>query len=354
MTTNTMRKIAARILSVTIIGILFVSCSTPPTANISPTIDSIPTKTIIPTKSATSTTTPVIEFTSTPTLLPDSTAFAEATIEAFGSLCVNPEETFRSEISPNGKWIAANCIGENGTEDSPLHVVSTDRSKDWKIYFRDYNHGSSYDHNDFLYTYRWSKDGRFLYASAKSRIEGCCWVGHTEILLIRLNLETGERTEFLNATDYSSTFPFDFIIPDSENFILFTAPTNQSYDLVIWNLQTGTTRTISLKLSKTIDLGYAVLSPDEDKMVLPLYEWHEELQDFTMDSIAVIDLKTNEERLLISGLSREKEFYPVRWLNNSQVLLNTVDPEHREYPVYSAEDWIVDINTGELVKSEKP
>jgi len=172
--------------------------------------------------------------------------------------------------------------------------------------------------------------------------------------LVRLNLETGEQVEFLNATDY--TFLFDFIISDSDNYLIFAPLTNQSNDLTIWDLQTRKTRTITLQFEYPIDLYYAVISPDEEKIVVPLFKFYDADSEFKLDSIALIDLKTNEQKLLISGLSPKEELYPVRWLDNSQVLLNSLNPYYRDLPANQEDNkyWIINIDTGELIPTTKP
>ena len=304
------------------------------------------------TKVSISTITPTIELTSTLSPLPAT--LERATIKAFGPVC-GSSNIYGSEISPNGKWVATICIGENGTEDSSLEVISIDRSKVWKMYYHDYvRRNIGYDHHDSLLPYRWSKDGRFLYAFAGSRLSGCCWAGHRNTLLVRLNLETGEQVEFLNATDYA--FLFDFIISDSENYLIFTPLANRFNELTIWDLQTGKSRTVIIKFEYPMDLYYAIISPDEEKIIVPLFKFYDADSEFKLDSIALMDLRTNEQKLLISGLSPKEELYPVRWLDDHQVLLNTVAPYYRDYPTYkdTAEDWIVNTNTGELVKAEKP
>jgi len=312
-----------------------------------------PSRTLTSKNTSTTTTTPTAEFTLTPSPFP--TTSEQATIEAFDSLCTNSKDIYGSSISPNDKWIAAACYSENGEEISPLQIVSMDHTKTWKIYYRDFAKGNNTDdRHDTIVPYRWSKDGRFLYATASSRLSGCCWVGRRYVLLIRINLQTGEQVDILNATNHSSSFPFDFIISDSERYLIFVPPTSQPYDFAILDLLTWETQAVSLKSPRTLDLYFAVLSPDEKKLVLQTYEWNETLSDFEMDSIILIDLRTNEEKLLVSGLSREKEFYPVQWLDDTHVLLNTVPLPYRNYPIYQAEDWIINIITDELVKAEKP
>lgn len=150
----------------------------------------INTLSITPTSSKTPTPSPAI----LPTETPFPTTEAQATIAAYGPLCDRP---YGSEISPNGQWIAVACIGTLDNPDTHLRVVSTDYTKDWKIYFGDYANGSLYDHKDGVLPYRWSKDGRFLYAAASSKASGCCWLGNY-VLVVRLNLETGDQVDILN------------------------------------------------------------------------------------------------------------------------------------------------------------
>jgi hypothetical protein len=169
MTINIMKKYFTQMFVTILIGALFVSCSGTQTLNTPSNTENLPTpsKESTPTKFATSTTTPTVESTLAPrpTPTPRPTTFADATLEAFGYICSDSGGR-GTEISPNGKWITANCISENGTEDSPLVVVSLDHSKKWKLYYHDYlkeSVGAGYDHHDSPMPYRWSKDGRFLY-----------------------------------------------------------------------------------------------------------------------------------------------------------------------------------------------
>ena len=342
------------IVTLIFLGALLVSCNSVQKVNTPSNTENLPTpsKENIPTKVSTPTATPTVVFTSTPSPYP--TTIEEATIEAFGTLCIGSKYIRGSETSPDSKWIAAECYRENGQEESPLQVVSIDGSKNWKIYVRDYKKGD-YDRHDTPIPYRWSKDGRFLYAMVGSRFDGCCWVGRRYVLLVRLNLETGKQIALLN-TGHNSGFAFDAIISDSDRYLFFTPPSDQSYNFAIQDLQSWKTRTITLKFKYPMDLNYSVISPDENKILVPLFKFYGTDFKFKLDSITLIDLKTNEQKLLISGLSPKQELYPVRWLDNSHVLLNSLNPYYRDDPAYrdSAEDWIINTNTGELVKSEKP
>ncbi len=353
-----MRKYFTSIFIVILLGLLIVSCdgaqkiNTPAATKYSPTHieKSTPTKPTIPT------TTPALTLTSTSIVTPFPTTFADATIEAFGPLCVGSKEIAESEISPDGKRIAAECYWENGTENSPLQVVSMDRSKDWKIYFRDYTNEKEYDRHDVVVPSHWSKDGRFLYASVGSRLDGCCWIGHGTVLLVRLSLETGEQVELLKATDFSIAFPFDFIISDSDRYLFFTSPTYQPYDFAVLDLQTWKTRTITLKFPYTINLNSAAISFDENKIVMPLYKYYSDDMEYKLDALVLINIKTNQQKLLLSGLSPEKEFYPVRWLDDNRVLLYDSDPWYWNHPTFkdTVEHWVIDINTNELSRDEMP
>lgn len=166
------------------------------------------------------TTTP-IAITSSPTATPYPISREFATFEAVGTLCTEAKDIHEVEISPNGKWIAATCYWENDIQDSPLQIASLDGSKDWKIYFRSYKTGDVFDRHDEVLPYHWSKDGRFLFATVGSRFSGCCWIGGRYVLLVRLNLETGEQVALLNTEHYSAN-AFDFIISDSDRYLLFS------------------------------------------------------------------------------------------------------------------------------------
>jgi len=63
----------------------------------------------------------------------------------------------------------------------------------------------------------------------------------------------------------------------------------------------------------------------------------------------LIDLITGDQKILISDLTPENELFPVRWVDNSHVLLSNINP------VYDAGDkkeshWLLDISSGQLEK----
>lgn len=346
-----------------LLGVLFVSCSNIQTVNTPYNTENLPTlsKENTPTKTSTSTITPTT-FTTTPTIEPTSTpsplpaTLERATIRAFGALCANIREIFKSEISPNGKWIAIECIGENETQDSPLRVTSIDHSKDWKIYYRDYIKGNQdYGSKNIIIPYRWSKDGKFLYTVSPTNASGCCWIGGKYVLLVRLNLETGEQIELLNASDPSSHSPLTFTISDNDRYLIYNSSTTQEYglyDFAILDLLSQKTQVIKLKFLKYINLDFAVMSLDENKIVMPLFE-NVEFNDFRVVSICLIDLTTGKQELLISDLKQENELYPIRWVDADHVLLSNANPDVW-YDQASAEYWLLDIHTSQLVKTEKP
>ena len=251
-----------------------------------------------------------------------------------------------SEISPDGKWIAAECFRENETNDSPLRVVSMDRSKDWKIYYRDYAHGEDYGPRNIIEPYRWSKDGKYLYAMSGSIASGCCWLGIRYILLVRLDLETGQQLELLEGG-------FDFKISDSDRYLMFTPPTYQKYDFAILGLQTWKTREIFLKFSKDFDLIYFVMSPADDKIVLPLFQ-QVEFNDYEVVSIGIIDLTTNKQKVLISGLKRGNELFPIRWVDATHVLLSDTGPDWGQVSQSSAKFWLLNIDSTQLTEAQGP
>jgi hypothetical protein len=231
-------------------------------------------------------------------------------------------------------------------------VVSLDRSKDWKIYYRDYvKSKSEYFYEDIITPYRWSKDGRFLYAVAWSRQLGCCWLGGQYILLVRLNLETGDQVALLNDTNYDN-LKLTFQISNSERYLLFTTHWWHPYDLVVLDLQTWKTRTIPLKHEGELDVNYALMSPNEGQIILPLFK-QLEFNDYRVHALLLFDLATGHQRLLISGLKPDAELYPVRFEDAQTVLLSSKKPDD-SYDQQTATSWLLDLNSGELRKGDAP
>jgi hypothetical protein len=339
-----MKKLLRKTLPALILTLFLVSCGTVERTQPSPTEKKESTPTVFPA----STVLPNIASTPTPLVTPFPTIPAQATIAAFDSLCIGAKEILNSENSPNDKWIAATCYWENGKEESPLQVVSLDGSKEWKIYFNDYGFG---DRHDGILPYRWSKDERFLYAVAYSRISGCCWIGGKYNLVVRLNLETGEQTAIINGARGSDP-TFSFTISENERFLLSTPMSNQPYDFAALDLLSGETRVVKLTESKPINLEFAVMSPYDDIIVLPLFK-HIEYNDYVVESLAIVDLKFNEQRVLVSDLKEGEELYPIRWVDSEHVLVSSANPgfwNEKE----SAEYWSLNINTGERNRVEGP
>jgi hypothetical protein len=285
---------------------------------------------------------------------------AHATAEALGNICIGAKDIYALEISPNGKWLAANCYSENGTEKSPLQASSIDGSQNWKIYYSDYilnsisdKMGLSLDRHDGVIPKYWSKDGKYLFATVGSRLDGCCWIpGSRNVLLVRLNLETGEQAALLR-TDYYSANVFSFIISDSDRYLFFTPPSyNLPYDFAVLDFQTWETQEIFLKVSGGVHMDYAKLSPKEDKVILPIFKYnsyndYDSFDNFYPDSIVLIDLVSGKQNILISDIKPEEELFPTQWIDDNHVLISNVNP------VYNSGDkterrWILDINSGEL------
>ncbi|MBX3037754.1 MAG: hypothetical protein KF758_12665 [Anaerolineales bacterium] len=291
---------------------------------------------------------------SQPTITPYPTTLAEATARAFNFILCNNNPISWWDVSPNGKWLAAPCIDENDTEESPLYISSMDNSQHWKIYYSDYifspimsKMGLILDKHDDVIPQYWSKDGRFLFATVGSRLSGCCWIiGSRHVLLVKLNLETGEQIALLR-TDYYSDNVFSFTISDSDRYLLFTPPShNLPYDFAVLDFETWETQEIFIKFAGEAHMDYAKLSPKEDKVILPLFEFVP-YDDYYLDSIILIDLVTGRQSILISNIKPEEELFPIQWVDNHHVLMSNINP------VYYVGDkmewqWTLDINSGQL------
>lgn len=303
----------------------------------------VPTITDIPTITPTPTQTSTHLLTRTPKKTPNPTTEAQATIEAFGSLC---SDTSSLEISPDGKWIAAVCYEDN----SHLRVMSIDRSKDWSIVFADYVNGGDYDRRDRIIPYRWSTDGRFLYAVAHSKGSGCCWLGNYK-LLVRLNLETGDQVDILNILG-SGIPAISFAISNHDRYLIYVSPRSDD-ELVIQDLLTWETREIAVEFQNELDADYVLLSPDLDKIILTLFRVDADRDDvFPFDSIGLIDLTTGEQKKLVSN--SDKPLYPYQWVDADHVLLTTTRRYRWNDLPPENEFWLLNIQTAELTKVENP
>ena len=133
---------------------------------------------------------------------------------------------------------------------------------------------------------------------------------------------------------------------------MFTPTTNQKYDFAILDLQTWKTQEISLKFSKDFDLIYAAMSPTDDKIVLPLFQ-QVESNDYEVNSIGIIDLTTNKQKILISGLKRGNELFPIRWVDANHVLLSNTNPNYQP-DQSSAKFWLLNIDSTKLTEAPGP
>jgi hypothetical protein len=266
-----------------------------------------------------------------------ATLAAKATIRAYGAMCEGPAEPWEAEISRDGLWIAISCWGDNADVDSHLRVVSLQDKNNWVIHFADYANGAKFDRNDSLYPFHWSQDGRYLYAASRSKASGCCWIGDNR-LLVRLNLENGQQTEVVN---FGRSVGVDFSFSSSDRYFLYIPQVRDN--LYILDLLTWQVRVIKLEFENT-GAGYTVMSDNDEKIVLMLREYPQEIQgDLTYGSIIVIDLGSGSQRKLLSGLEYEQTPRPVRWTDADHVLLSG-----------SGKAWLLDINTAELAQIVEP
>ena len=323
----------------TILCLLIASCTRASTTHVP-----VPSVTLSPTRHTSTLVVP--SKTSNPTL-------EQATATVPNKLCEDTKETVGVYASPDEQWIAAVCYWSNEEDEaSYLQIVGVDSGKEWKIYFRDYQ--DLYGRKDIVFPVHWSKDSRFLYAAASSRLSGCCWVGARYVLLVRVDLESGEQITIINVPSPDQGYPVSIKFTESGRHLLFTPSTPQSYDFTVLDLTNWNSEFVTLELEGDIDLYYAVISPDESKMVFPLYvlkEW-----DFYIDSIGMIDFASGEQKILLSGLNEEKIIYPVRWVDGENILVSNTDPNYLdvEYFQNTAEYWLLNIYSGVLEKKDVP
>ena len=312
------------------------SPTVPPTNTREPQVTKSPTQSETPTSTA-----HTISSTPRPTETPFPTTIDQATIEDYDSLC---NETLGSELSPNGKWIAAECIGTMKYPNSHLRVVSIDDTKDWRLYFSDYSMGVEYDHKSILVPYRWSKDGRFLYAVSPSKWSGCCWLG-INVLLVRLSLENGDQLAILDFHNENIPHPpISFSISENDRYLIYVNPFAKR-DLIILDLLTWKSQVVNIEFQQYSDANYFVLSPNGTRIVMTIMD--NEL-DHELYSIGMIDLTSGAQIELITGLERGEAFYPIRWTDDDNILLTT-DLRHQ-----LSGELLLNINSGSLTEIQIP
>ena len=347
---------------VSVTSVIVVSGCTTSISSSTPTPSAASTATAIPTK----TPTPIPSFKTTPTptrkptiskiptrppnlsrqpppTLPPATLAAEATIDAFGKVCEPPAEDWSAEFSPDGNWIAVACRGADSKIDSHLRVVSLDGAHDWAIHFADYARDEYYDHHDMVDAFHWSMDGKYLYASSYSRLDGCCWIGGYR-LLVRLNLENGRQDEVLiyDSPFLSLPVPVDISISPNDRYVLYV-PQQGDNDIYILDLHTWKQRIIKLEYEST-GAGYTIMSEDGNKVALMLREYPEEYQgDLTFGSIVIIDLQNGFQRKVLSGRDFEDTPIPVKWEDNDHILLRHDD-----------QFWLLNIHTADMKEIANP
>ena len=273
-----------------------------------------------------------------------ATLAAEATIAAFGARCEPSTVDYgEAELSPDGRWVALMCHGNDLEKNSSLRVFSLEGDTEWSVYFADYAKGTEYDRHDMLWPYHWSRDGRYLYAAAESRASGCCWIGWGR-LLVRLNLVTGQQTEVVNfVPQIPARLPgVDFSFSPSDRYFLYI-PQGGEDQLFVLDLATWSVRVIALAVERG-SAGHTLMSNSDKRVILVFREYPEESKgDLTFGSLVVIDLNSGSQRRLISGLDYHKTPLPVRWVDDHQVLLQGADGY-----------WLLDVDTTELTPTVGP
>jgi len=305
-------------------------------------------RSIPPSPTAENTITPVIHPSPTPTISPPTSM--PTALEKSNFVCVPNKSIEGWETSPNEKWMTAGFYTDE--KGNSLEVVSLDCLKKWTIYLSDFKEQDDNGSHDGIIPYYWSMDGKYLYAVVGSRIEGCCWQGLRYVLLIRLDLETGKQINILS-TGSNTGYHFDFTISDNDRYIIFTPPQGQSYDFAVLNLVTWETQEYTIGFSETIDVVYAVMSSNGDQIVIPLFK-NIEYDEYFINSIALVDLATGKQKLLVSDFTQEKQLYPVRWLDESHVLLSNVDPKFKQDNQPLVEYWSLDTVTRKIEKHSNP
>ena len=338
-------KLTFQILLITLLVSACSNASAPST--IPPTITS--TATFQNTETPQPTGTPTLPTTETPlsekavavTATHKAVLSTEATVSAFGTICQHPASDYYAKISPDGQWIAMECRGVDGGVDSHLTLMDIQKEKKWIIHYADYAEGTEYGRRNMIRAAYWTADGKYLYVHSTDIGSGCCWIGG-DVLLIRLNLEDGQKTVIANYIGEGPGLDFNFSISSSEKYVLYI-PQDRKNNLYIWDAQNLKQRVVKLE-DTTAGAGYTLMSSDDQKVILVLRDYPEEYQgDLTFGSLVLVDLKSGSQKKLLSGMDYHETPIPVSWQDNEHVLLQR-----------NNEFLLLNINTGELTEANEP
>lgn len=132
----------------------------------------------------------------------------------------------------------------------------------------------------------------------------------------------------------------DISFSSSDRYLLYFSSGN----LIILDLLTWENKVVELNYGASA--GHAVMSDNDDKVILVLREYPEPPQgDLTYGSYVIIDLVNGEQKKIVTGLDFDDTPLPVRWENDDHVLLKDF---------YYDQYWTLNIHTGELIEVEAP
>jgi hypothetical protein len=335
-------------------GTLFENPTTPQPASPTPSptkkypIVAVPRMTVKPTRTQTPTVDPAIRATSLAGAT--NTALAEqatrdyeatiivrgnahwATVEAIFPNCGAPNNT---EYSPDGKWVAIECInlftGIYNLENPSI----TWQVPYYEIFGYEYDDGNHYGN---LRVTHWSADSRYVYLSPLP----CCMDGCLDYIhgmaLLRLDTLTGKVTFTLQSGGDLKFYNVSFS-KDDQYMAYFRLWLDHPI-LNIQNLITGKDQHIPLG-EQFSDAGYVVWSPDQNRVVFSARSG-EECADMIY-YVVMVNLADLSQTIISEGVGLR--YYPVDWLEDNRIIL--MYGHYGDYYTY-------DLGTGEITPFEMP
>ena len=279
----------------------------------------------------------------TPTASPTATRTPlDAALKYLNRLCAGTD----NYVSPDQRWVAGACEehAETGPPNVYLRVLAVDRSAEWIIDCNAITKGIYCDDRSNLRPFRWSADGRFLYAESPSIVGGCCWFG-TSSAVVRINLQTGAYVTIVNGYhDWGRITPFDFSISADDRFLMYFDPV-QSHQLRLIDLQSWTIRVIPLKHQNGIEGTNARMSPSGSQVILILSErsLNPEYDRERETVLIFIDLETQQQQRFFEMAKEPDWRFPIQWMDEDRVELSCSDNDPPE-----CQGWIFNVRTAEL------
>lgn len=223
-----------------------------------------------------------------------------------------------SQISPDGKWIAAPCgLGKS----SHLKIVNKHETNIWEPSFQEIagispcmgyqnSYGDTRCFDGILQVLDWDKDSRYVFVEVNFLIDRAF---DYSFGLYRLDVKTHRISPWLRVGDYTYRFAFS---PDNQDLAYISSA--DVYTLYVNAVETGQVNSYKIP-NPASDVAYLAWSPDNQKVAFSILHegWLDNTGGFSM---ALLDLEKEKVTVLIP--EDKRLFYPTDWSSETVIKLS--------------------------------